>query len=432
MAHSEKSVKYGLRHHGVIIPNVADVVFGLKVERIADWDMGNGNRILRILQWQKIFGTIVTYQAHRTDHKGTWRLILDIRKMIKPYYQDTYSTIYLGNCLKIMSGFDSPIDMILADLPYGITACHWDKQIPLEPLWKQYKRLIKDNGAIVLTASQPFTSTLVMSNPEMFKYEWIWGKSIGANPLLCKKQPMKYHENILVFYDDLTNRKQQIEQFDTLRSYFKSLQTFIKLNKKQILDKIGQGADHCFRWNSSQWDLPTEKTYCKLINVFDINRWQGFRDYTDLKREYLFEENAFKTVTFNPQMTKGKLRDKQPKMSGKKNDENWAGAMREIKGNKNINDLYYPRSYQYIPNANQKDKFHPTEKPVALFEYLIKTYTNEGDTVLDNVMGSGTTLVAAKQLNRKSIGIEIEEKYCEIAVNRIEKAIKRDRMSFQL
>ena len=222
---------------------------------------------------------------------------------------------------------DKSIDMILCDLPYGTTACKWDTIIPFEPLWEQYKRIIKDNGAIVLTASQPLTSALVMSNIKMFKYEWIWEKSIGANPLLCKKQPMKYHENILVF-----------------------------ANGKTI---------------------------------------------------------------YNPQMTKGKMRDKRPKMFGNKKDENWGGAMREIKGIENINDDYYPRSYQYFSNADQKNKTHPTQKPVALFEYLIKTYTNEGDTVLDNCMGSGTSGVACGNLNRNFIGIELDLEYFKIAEKRI-------------
>jgi len=233
-----------------------------------------------------------------------------------------------GDCLEKMKDIpDKSIDMILCDLPYGTTACKWDTIIPFEPLWEQYKRIIKDNRAIVLTASQPFTSALVMSNIKMFKYEWIWEKSIGANPLLCKKQPMKYHENILVF-----------------------------ANGKTI---------------------------------------------------------------YNPQMTKGKMRDKRPKMFGNKKDENWGGAMREIKGIENINDDYYPRSYQYFSNADQKNKTHPTQKPVALFEYLIKTYTNEGDTVLDNCMGSGTSGVACGNLNRNFIGIELDLEYFKIAEKRI-------------
>lgn len=238
------------------------------------------------------------------------------------------NTLIQWDCLEVMKSIpDKSIDMILCDLPYWTTACKWDTIIPFEPLWEQYKRIIKDNGAIVLFGSEPFSSALRMSNIKNYKYDWIWEKAIGANPLLCKKQPMKYHENISVFY------------------------------KKQ--------------------------------------------------------------PTYNPQMTKGKLRNKKPEMFGNKTDENWGGAMRDIKGIDNVNDLYYPRSYQYFSNANQKDKVHPTQKPVSLFEYLIKTYTNEGDLVLDNCAGSGTTAIACLNTNRNYILIEKEPEYIEIINNRI-------------
>lgn len=236
--------------------------------------------------------------------------------------------IMQGDCLELMKDIpDGSVDMILADLPYGTTACKWDTIIPFEPLWEQYKRVIKPSGAIVLFGSEPFSSALRMSNIKNYKYDLIWEKSIGANPLLCKKRPMKYHENISLFY------------------------------KKQ--------------------------------------------------------------PTYNPQMTKGKLRNKKPEMFRKKEDENWGGAMRSVKGIDNINNLYYPRSYQYFSNANQKDKVHPTQKPVALFEYLIKTYTNEGDLVLDNVAGSGTTGVAAQNLNRNFILMEQEPEYIKIIEKRL-------------
>jgi len=233
-----------------------------------------------------------------------------------------------GDCLELMKDIpDKSIDMILCDLPYGTTACKWDTIIPFEPLWEQYNRIIKDNGAIVLFGSEPFSTTLRYSNLKMYKYDWIWGKSIGANPLLCKKQPMRYHENISVFY------------------------------KKQCV--------------------------------------------------------------YNPQMTIGKMRDKKPKTWGDKTDEIYGGALSRFKGKSNINNLYYPRSYQYFSNANQKDKLHPTQKPVPLLEYLIKTYTNEGETVLDNCMGSGSTGVACLNTNRNFIGIELDDKYFEIAKERI-------------
>ena len=244
------------------------------------------------------------------------------------YPEDFINKVICGDCLSIMPEIpDKSIDMILCDLPYGTTACKWDTIIPFEPLWEQYKRIIKDNGAIVLTASQPFTSALVMSNLKMFKYEWVWNKKLGGNSMLVKCQPYKIHENILVF---------------------------------------GKG----------------------------------------------------KTI-YNPIMEiRGKERIKNGKTS--KEIEN---AFNVKGGEKTYNNIYYPQSILEKTNAVRTGRFHPTQKPVALFEYLIKTYTNEGDLVLDNCAGSGTTGVACKKTGRNYILIEKEEKYCKIAQERLRQEI---------
>jgi len=237
-----------------------------------------------------------------------------------------------GDCLEKMKDIpDKSIDMILCDLPYGTTACKWDVVIPFEPLWEQYKRIIKDNGAIVLFASQPFTSALVMSNLKMFKYEWIWNKVTGRGHLVAKHRPMAQHENILVF----GNGK-------------------VKYNPQMVLmDKPQRGY-------SSDGDVGNERT--KIM---------GGR--TTKQREVIYRTHKYpKTI-----ITQG--------VDGK-----------------------------YL---------HPTQKPVALFEYLIKTYTNEGDLVLDNCMGSGTTGVACKNLNRNFIGIELDPDYFKIAEKRINENI---------
>jgi len=230
--------------------------------------------------------------------------------------------IYLGDCLEVMKEIpDKSIDMILCDLPYGTTACKWDTIIPFEPLWEQYKRVIKDNGAIVLTASQPFTSALIMSNIKMFKYEWIWNKKKGGNILNLKTQPYKIHENICIFSNG------------TIKYYP------IKTTQKKR----------------------TGKTYSTGIA-------NGVCNYGDT-RIYC---------------------DK------------------------------YPQSIIEESNANQRDKKHPTQKPVALFEYLIKTYTNEGDLVLDNCIGSGTTAIACLETDRDFIGIEKDEGYHKISLDRVQ------------
>jgi site-specific DNA-methyltransferase (adenine-specific) len=245
------------------------------------------------------------------------------------------SYIKQGDCLELMKEIpDKSIDMILCDLPYGTTACKWDSVIPFEPLWEQYERVIKDNGAIVLTASQPFTSALVMSKPKLFRYEWIWEKAVGSNFVQLKYQPMKEHESILVFSK---NRHQ----------YFP-----IKQLRK------GSGAK------------------------------RASRAYTQTKAG-----EASGGITF--QGAKAGHYDKEYR---------------------------YPSSVQYFNNRDKDRGLHPTQKPVALFEYLIKTYTNEGETVLDNCMGSGTTAVACINTNRNYIGFELDPTYFEIAKQRIEEA----------
>jgi site-specific DNA-methyltransferase (adenine-specific) len=234
-----------------------------------------------------------------------------------------------GDCLEVMKEIpDKSVDMILCDLPYGTTACKWDTVIPFEPLWEQYERIIKDNGAIVLMAAQPFTSALVMSNPKMFRHQWIWNKRMGSNFFNVKSQPLKIHEEVVVF------------------------------SKKR----------------------------------------------------------AF----YNPVMRLGEMR-------AKGSDKQYSGdnVIGDYKKTKTKNNLYYPVSILDFSNASRTDKVHPTQKPVALFEYLIRTYTNEGEIVLDNCAGSFTTAVACDNTNRNWICIEKEEEYCNIGLTRVNDNRKR-------
>ncbi len=233
-------------------------------------------------------------------------------------------TLYEGDCFDYLPLIeDGSVDMILCDLPYGTTACKWDTPLPLDELWMEYKRVIKDNGAIVLTASQPFTSYLVMSNPELFKYSWVWDKKATSTALLAKYQPLKKHEDVLVFYK-----------------------------------KFGA--------------YNPQKIECKRRVETIINSSNGETFGGDKK-----------TRSFD---NKG---------------------------------MCYPKSIIEISNANHRGRLHPTQKPVALFEYLIKTYTNENDLVLDNCAGSGTTGVACMNLNRNCIMMEKEPEYCEIIKKRM-------------
>jgi site-specific DNA-methyltransferase (adenine-specific) len=230
-----------------------------------------------------------------------------------------------GDCLEKMKGLpDSSVDAIIADPPYGTTACKWDFIIPFEPMWEQLKRITKKNGAIVLFGSQPFTSALVMSNQKMFKYEWVWEKEKGGNIGVLKYQPSKIHENILVF----SKGRHDYHPIMELRLEKNRRNNKPRLNKSNI-----QGTE--FFTGTSKGDLP----------------------------------------------------------------------------------IKYPTSIKRFNSV--RNGTHPTQKPVALMEYLIKTYTNEGETVLDFTMGSGTTGVACVNLNRNFIGIELDEKYFKIAEKRI-------------
>ena len=241
--------------------------------------------------------------------------------------------IYNEDCLEGMKRIpDGSVDMILADLPYGTTRNKWDSVIDLEKLWGQYNRIIKERGAIILTAQTPFDKLLGASNLKMLKYEWIWEKNKATGHLNAKKMPMKAHENVLVFYKKLPTYNPQglIE---------KAVPTINKGNR----GKKKQGA--------------------------------GGTNYG------VSNKDAVQTHT---------------------------GYPRDV--------LHYPVDMAPI---------HPTQKPVELFEYLIKTYTNEGDTVLDNVMGSGTTAIACLNTNRRYIGFELDKEYFDVANERINKHEKQ-------
>ncbi len=226
---------------------------------------------------------------------------------------------------------DGEIDMVLADLPYGTTACKWDSVIPFEPMWKEYWRIVKSNAAIVLTASQPFTTALISSQMEKFKYCWVWEKDKPTNFALANKQPMKYHEDVCVFY------------------------TKQPTYNKQMQERNGSGSQRV---------------------------------------KYIVDNS-------NRKLQGGGTSGDSPKF---------------------FSEMKNPSSVQRFNTGRRQDAWHPTQKPVALFEYLIKTYTNKGETVLDNTAGSGTTAIAAINTKRRWVCIERDRDYFDKACERIEKA----------
>ncbi len=236
---------------------------------------------------------------------------------------------YNADCFDVFKEIpDGCVDMVLCDLPYGTTACKWDTVIPFELLWAEYKRVCKPNAAIVLTASQPFTSALGASNLPMLRYSWVWEKSKASNFLLAKKQPLKAHEDVLVFCKGVPN-----------------------YNPQKVAGKPFKGEGRSKK--GSQTVLVNN-----VPNPTYRNDNQGDR---------------------------------------------------------------FPRSVQYFVTAENEGCLHPTQKPVALFEYLIRTYTNEGDLVLDNCAGSGTTAVACENLKRRWVCVEKETEYFDKVVVRLNK-----------
>jgi site-specific DNA-methyltransferase (adenine-specific) len=295
-----------------------------------------------------------------------------------------------GDCLiesnKIESG---SVDLILTDLPYGTVKniassdsvkhgmankTDWDIVIDTNKIMQIANRILRKNGKMILTAQQPFTNELInKASPNLpFNYSMIWKKDHFANALTAKKAPLNYYEDVLVF-----SKTHDFEGIHPLRPYFKMILKFIGLNKKTIVEAIGQSADHCFRVDSSQFSLCTEKTYNKLIENYEIDTLKGFRTFADISNK----SDGLKS-TFNLQ-----------------------------KGAKfKSNILEYKKDY---------DGLHPTQKPILLLEDLIKTFSNENDLVVDLTMGSGSTGVACVNTNRHFIGIEKDENYFKIAEERI-------------
>ncbi|MHC4618389.1 MAG: DNA-methyltransferase [Planctomycetota bacterium] len=237
-----------------------------------------------------------------------------------PYYERNGITIYVGDCLEVMPQLSPPFDAIISDWPYGTTACEWDSVIPLEPLWAECKRLVKKAGAVVLTASQPFTSRLVTSNLEWFRVEWIWEKPAGTNYLNANRDPMKNHESIIVFANGYPTYNPQMRDGKPYAATSGSVGGFIRDKTVGGYTTVNNG-----------------ERYPVTVNKFNL-----------------------------------------PKI-----------------------------------------KLHPTQKPLSLMSYLLKTYTAPSDLILDNAFGSGTTLVAAQNEGRRCVGIEISEDWCKTAVERL-------------
>jgi len=310
-----------------------------------------------------------------------------------------------GDCLiesdKIKDG---SVDLILTDLPYGTTACSWDEIIPFEPMWEMFYKKLRPNGFIVLTASQPFTSKLVMSNINNFSHQWIWEKvGSNGNPLLANKMPLKNFEDVVVF-----SKKGYDEDLKhPLRYYTVKLREYAKYSRQKWREIFGHYKFQHFMELQQQYELCTKETYIEITKYFNLDNMEGFLKYDELEKT-IFD---LPKRVYNPQMTKGKP---YTITSGKMGDAfgNENGNYKTVS-----NGDRYPKSI--LKFGYDKEKLHPTAKPISLMEYLIKTYTHEWMTVFDATMGSGSTGVACVNTNRNFIGIEQDKNYFEIATKRI-------------
>ena len=330
-----------------------------------------------------------------------------------------------GDCLEEMKKLESgSVDLILTDPPYGtikglggdiekyklLSNSTWDEALDTKKMLEECNRILKKSGRLILFSQEPYTSRLIIDahNNLPFNYRLVWMKDHFANCLVVNKAPVSYFEDIVVFTKN--NPKYDFEGFHPLRIYFKKVLDYIGLNlkrineklghrkaehtfyvtpKKDVMGEVGQKADHTFRNGSTQFSLCTEKTYNEIIDVFEINKMEAFKEFKELKS---LDEDFNKTLDFEE------------------------STFNLWEGNKlKSNILNYKKDYGGL---------HPTQKPVALLKDLIRTYSNEEDTVLDFTMGSGSTGVACKDTNRNFIGIELDEKYFNIAKQRIGDALE--------
>ena len=309
-----------------------------------------------------------------------------------------------GDCLELMKEIpDGSVDMILADLPYGCTACSWDTVIPFEELWPAFERVTKSNGIVVLFGTEPFSSVCRMSNIKRYKYDWIWKKRNSTGFLNAKNAPLRNYENIMVFYSSDIMHDTTLF-FERSKNYLIGEKEKAEAAGYNMRDVLGNFmASHYFT-RKTQFAFPKREDYEKLQTTGYFQR-----EYDEAKREY----DEAKRITYNPQMAKGKpylVKSSLIKHNGV------YGFSDVIEHGNETGDRYPTQVLEYKNDTG----IHPTQKPVPLLEYLIKTYTNPGETVLDPVMGSGSTGVACINTGRDFIGIEKDDHYFEVAKNRIE------------
>jgi site-specific DNA-methyltransferase (adenine-specific) len=321
------------------------------------------------------------------------------------------SIIYNDDCFnKFASIPDKSVQLVLVDLPYGQTACKWDSLIDLDKMWIELKRIGRENCQYIFFCTTNFGIDLILSNRKWFRYDIVWEKIKSVGFLSANKQPLRKHEMIYIFSNDNNDDIDNSRNLE-MREYAEKVYTYINKTPKQITDIMGnRKAEHFFYGTkSSQFGLPTNATYNKLIEHFKIDKMEGFIPFDKFK--------PFETIKmiYNPQKTEGK----PYKTIGKGE----CGIYKKKRiGNDNKGDRF---PVSILKFGNDKEKLHPTQKPVELCEWLIKTYSNEGDMVLDFCMGSGSTIIACINTNRNYIGIEKDKAIFLTAEKRINETLQQ-------
>ena len=295
------------------------------------------------------------------------------------------------------------VDMVLCDLPYQMTDCEWDKMLPFAELWEHYNRIVKEDGAIVLFAVQPFTTKLIYSNLKQFRYCWYWKKNNKTGAPFAKVQPLRCIEDICVFCVPKGNAGKHKE----LRQYFFDELQASGLKRRDIDELLQNSMSSHYFTNGAQFAIPNERDYKKMQSTGYFQK-----PYEEIKKEYAAERGKL-PFKYNPQGIRKLECVKVNKPKGN-------GIYRKKQNASIQTHTGYPvHLLEFKNDTMNKNRLHPTQKPVALLEYLIKTYTNPGEIVLDNCMGSGSTGEAAINTDRRFIGIEKDEHFFTIAEERI-------------
>lgn len=324
-----------------------------------------------------------------------------------------------GDCMELLPNIpDNSVDLVLCDLPYGTTDCKWDKVLPMDELWKEYRRLLKCNGVAALFSAQPFTTTLINSNRQAFRYCWYWVKNTTTGYAYARYQPMRKIEEVAVFVCNVPGRD-NTGKHKELREYMRE-ELRASGHTRAYIDKLlGNCMSSHYFTGGGQFTIPTREQWEKI----QAGTGRFSRSWEDVRKEYEREigREGTRKQTYNPQGIKIAEKQRQRRKKAIPRGET-AYKMDTLGKAYTTKYTNWPQNVLYF---NTERGLHPTQKPVPLLEYLVKTYTNPGDTVLDNCMGSGSTAIACMRTGRHFIGMEKDPKYFQTALKRVN--AERDR-----